>query len=273
MGAPFFLAGSGFNLLSSATLITPTSENTLFPKANLSDGDPGKPFRFNADAANVRITVDHGSAKNVNICAVFGHNLAAGITAVEFRSSTDNFAASDTLEATLTFTKVTLPDGTTKAVQPAFYAKPSATVSRRYSQIRFVGTNGTPIEIGELVFGLTQAFGRGPNLPYSYETAFRQKRATTPAGRPFVTANLSKYRVNRVPIAVRGSESQIAALHDSIFSATEGGVSPTIYAPDDAKPQIYFGLVDDTLRMTKVFTDVFDADGSLTELPFSRQVT
>ena len=59
---------------------------------------------------------------------VFGHRYVEPIVAPTLRSSTDNFAASDTVEATLTI------------AQPAFYARLAAPVGRRYWQLRLTGT-------------------------------------------------------------------------------------------------------------------------------------
>lgn len=74
------------------------------------------------------ITVDCASAQAADYCVVFGHDLAAQGATLEVRGSTDNFAASDVLVATVTPT----------SDKPILLTW--ASVSYRYWRIRITGS-------------------------------------------------------------------------------------------------------------------------------------
>jgi hypothetical protein len=134
-----YLAGSAANLVAGKTL-TSSSEDSRYPRENISDGFPNIPFRFATAAANDQITVDLGSSTQVTFCSVHGHNIDSGVTAIQLRKSSDNFSANDVLVVTMT-----------KAT-PSFYDA-SFDQTERYWRLRFVGTNGDPLSIGEWVLG------------------------------------------------------------------------------------------------------------------------
>lgn len=56
--ALIYLAGLNGNIITGAESITPTSENTNFPEANLRDGLISRSFKFNAAAADDDVVVD-----------------------------------------------------------------------------------------------------------------------------------------------------------------------------------------------------------------------
>ncbi len=58
MGEGFFLSGLASNACVQAQDVVVSSEDTLFPKANLQNGNPWKPFRFSALTANPTIEFD-----------------------------------------------------------------------------------------------------------------------------------------------------------------------------------------------------------------------
>lgn len=59
VGSSLFLAGHAQNALTRARLVTVTSENALYPKANLQNGFPWKPFKFNAAGTNLEFKFDN----------------------------------------------------------------------------------------------------------------------------------------------------------------------------------------------------------------------
>lgn len=58
MPEAFFLAGLNANACYNAQVVTVTSEDSLFPKANLQNGKPWEPFRFGTVAADQTIDFD-----------------------------------------------------------------------------------------------------------------------------------------------------------------------------------------------------------------------
>lgn len=98
--------------------------------SNLTDWRPYTWWRPAALPANV--TVDCGSAKAADYALVYGHNLATHGCALELRASTDNFATSDVLVATVT------PTGNGPILLRW------ASVAYRYWRIRITGAGDEP---------------------------------------------------------------------------------------------------------------------------------
>lgn len=58
MGEGCFLAGNAANACTTAQVVTVTSENSFYPKANLQNGYPWKPFKFGAAGTNIEFKFD-----------------------------------------------------------------------------------------------------------------------------------------------------------------------------------------------------------------------
>lgn len=258
--ASHFLASSGFNLLDGAT-ITPTNEDALFPKANLYANRPSRPFKFSAAGADDRVTIDLLSAKSVDVVSIHGHNLDSGITDVHLRSSTDNFAASNDLEATIT------------VATPTFYGLLSSPVSRRYWRVRFSGTNGNPISVGELVLGDSTQFTVDKRLPYEIRYRRRQIRNQTRAGELHVF-NISDFEERVYQLSFKpGTDAAMEQVRDSIYQATGGGATPLVYVPDDTREEVIFGHVDNAWEVQRLFTALYQHQLIISELPMGVSVT
>ena len=65
------------NLATPDVTATPSSEDVAYPIENLFNGNPAKPFRFDALQGNV--VIDFGVATQIDIFAVVMHNLDEGI--------------------------------------------------------------------------------------------------------------------------------------------------------------------------------------------------
>ena len=95
-----------------------------FDVLNLRDA---RPYTFWKPTANPStVTVDSGSAKTIDYCLLYGHNLGSTGCTVELRKSTDNFAANDVLVSTHTPT-----DDKPILLLPTSY-------TTRYSRLRFI---------------------------------------------------------------------------------------------------------------------------------------
>jgi hypothetical protein len=231
------------NLLASASSITPSgAAHSLFGTANLYDEIPGQPFKFNAAASGDQITIDHGSAKSTDFCSIHGHNIDTGVTAIQLRSSTDNFSASDDLEATMT-----------KAT-PSFFARLSSPVSRRYWRLKFVGTNGNPISLGEVWLGLSASLTRIQKWDYDVSVIQPQIRQTTPSGQTYATKRTGQ-RQRALKMEFFGqAEADKDEIEETILDGCNWGADPIVIVPDSSDEIVIHGRVGDTWTYKRVPT-------------------
>jgi hypothetical protein len=261
MATSTYFLPSADNLLDGAA-ITVTSENALYPKANLYDSRPSRPFKFNAAAADDSVTIDLGSATDVDFCSIHGHNIDSGITAIQLRSSTDNFSASDDLEATMT-----------KAT-PTFYEKLSAASNRRYWRVKFVGTNtAAAIELGEVVLGEVTAFTRNQREGFDIQYRRRQIRNTTRAGELHVYS-ITDYEERIVQLQYKpNSAAAFEQVRDSIYQATDGGETPLVFVPDGDREEVIFGRINNTWDTQRLFPALWSHQLIIAESPMGVKVT
>lgn len=105
---------------------------------NLRDA---RPYTFwKPTAMPATVTVDSASAKTIDYCLIYGHNLGSTGCTVELRKSNDNFAANDVLVATSTPT-----DDKPLLLLPVSYTS-------RYSRLRFI--TGSVPTIAMALFGV-----------------------------------------------------------------------------------------------------------------------
>lgn len=170
------------NLLLAATLSS--NQTVLLPLANLQDPLRLVKTRLNG-VSNVQITVDLGSAQDVQAAILFDTNMTAMGT-VQVRSSTDNFSSSDTLEGT-----ITIGSQPFQLCHPLFL---SLTVSRRYW--RFVCNDASNpdgfIEWGVGYLGAITQFAGNMANP-SIEVVDSARVIRSPAGAPLRSVG-PKYR-------------------------------------------------------------------------------
>lgn len=227
------------NLIDGAT-ITVSSEDSFFTKDHLYDGKPGRPFKFASAAADDTITVDFGAATQWNFVSIHGHNIDSGITAIQVRSSTDNFSASDDLEITLT------------KRNPAFYGQPSATVNRRYMRIKFVGTNtAAPIQNGELIVGVTATPTGALRVESEELERRRQIRNETSAGEISVI-NLTDFPEREKGWIFRGTKSALDDLRQNMWEATNHGADPFVIVPNDAETEVLHGRLRNEMGVNRL---------------------
>ena len=227
------------NLIDGAT-ITVSSEDSIFTKDHLYDGKPGRPFIYAVAAADDTITIDFGAATQWNLVSIHGHNIDSGVTAIQVRSSTDNFSASDDLEITLT------------KRDPAFWGEPSSTVNRRYARVKFVGTNtGGAISIGELFFGLQATPDKNPRVEEEEIERRRQIRNETSAGELSVI-NLTDFPEREKGWIFRGTKSELDDLRQDIWEATNHGADPLVIVPNDAESEVLHGRLRNELGINRL---------------------
>lgn len=88
------------NRLADGALTASSTASGDFAAANLIDWRPYTWWR--PDALPATVTVDCGSARAADYCAVYGHDLGTQGATLEVRYSSDDFAADDNLAATIT---------------------------------------------------------------------------------------------------------------------------------------------------------------------------
>jgi hypothetical protein len=74
---PFFYSAT--NLLTATTLLSVSTENTIYPKENLYDNRPSKPFYWTSKLAQ-EIIIDLGAPAMVEMIAIFNHTLLQAAT-------------------------------------------------------------------------------------------------------------------------------------------------------------------------------------------------
>lgn len=170
------------NLLLAATLSS--NKTALLPLANLQDPIRLVKVRLNG-VTNVQITVDLGSAQNVQAAIVFDSNLTSAAT-VAVHSSTDNFSGSDTTEGT-----ITIGSQPFQLCHPLFLAN---VVSRRYW--RFICDDASNpdgyVELGIAYLGPVQQFAVNMAEP-ALEVIDATQLVRSPAGTPLRSVG-PKYR-------------------------------------------------------------------------------
>jgi hypothetical protein len=185
----------------------------------------------------------------VDVVSVHGHNVDAvgdATFAPQFLSSTDNFVANQTTEAT------------GFATQPAFYMLLAAPVYKRYWRLSLPAANSSAVEIGELVIGQTYSLLQAPT--YGAELGFMRDDVATEsgAGEQHVYARTKQAR-RTLGLKFRfDSETKYRAARDEIFRRSGGRVNPLVIIPDTTLPDVIFGRIDKSWKVTRSLAAYYD---------------
>jgi hypothetical protein len=254
-----YLAGLSANLATSATL-SASSVDASYPAANAGVGWPAQSFRFNAAAANDTLVADFASAKQPTLVSVHGHNLDSGVTSIQVQSDDNSGFTSPVTEATIT-----------SPASPTFYTTITSPTSHRYWRLRFVGTNGSPIEIGEVVFGVHSTLAAtidGLNTS-DIQPQHRQSGSAVPQA---AALNLTDYRQRRVRVGLRVfTFVQRDEVRDSLAVASKSGEEPVIVVPDSNDEIVIHGRIQSVLQWEKLPgpNEFFRTTLTIEEDPFS----
>lgn len=210
-----------WNLLADpATTTTPDNESTTHSKALLVDGNAGKPFRFLSDGTDRKITFDLGSARKADLLTIHGHNLTTGITAIELRYSTDNFAADNNLAAKI----VPLYK------RSSMYVYVPGGFTKRYWRVVFIGTNGSAIWIGEMSLSSPLALAAKPLPGVRVEHKETHARHTTATGRREVFEKTA-WEVRYVAATFKGTLAARDEAVEEVYRASRGDLRPLLFIP------------------------------------------
>lgn len=164
-----------------------------------------------------------------NAIGVIGQNLDPGLTC-EMRSSTDNFSASNVLQATGTI------------LQPGFYLYASAGISNRYGRLALTGTNQVTPWYGELFPCWLESSIDRPDVGMEVQYEEAQVRNAGPSGGNPHVYNLAPWprRIARMQFDQDAATGAIETRQEIILRC-RGGAFPILLVPVDAEPVVFHG--------------------------------
>lgn len=192
-----------------------------------------------------------------NAAAIVGHNIDPGMV-TELRSSTDNFGASNVLEATLA------------PKRPAFYGYMIAPAAKRYARVAMTGTQSTQAGAayaGELAVCYLETAARGQLDGWETQFLEDQVRNTARSGKVYVTPlTTDARRVLRLSFK-RVSDATFREGRDELIGRCNGGQWPAIIVPSDADDVVVHGRLDSSWRSLRVLKSFWQDDVTLSENP------
>lgn len=202
-----------------------------------------------------------------NCAALIGPSNILPYQAVQFRSSTDNFAASDTLEGTFTNP---LPS-------PSAYHLLGSSIYRRYSRIKIAGTPRSAIEICEAAVCQVVQPTQHYEAPRPGDSRFDQLAATTPGGERHVHKR-SKLKVRRRTLRYSFAGVGAQAAHDNarelFFDRPEGESWPALVITDTDLPEVMYARLFNSWAQTDLQSDyITDVVVEVDEMPFASTVS
>lgn len=210
------------NRITSAGMITPSSEDADYPAENLIDLQAAKVFRA-AAAGAITILIDFGSAVAADTVAIINHNLAAG--------------------ATITLKADNSSPPTTTRVSPAYrqhdiwgaFTDPSV----RYYLLTLSGAGSSPVQIGQLLIGNRVALPRARRIASGYRPAQGRSNITgeTYAGLLWSYHLYSRKMLNPSFRVASQAELDILA---GLDAAAYGNHYPFVYIPETAAVNCYY---------------------------------
>ena len=233
---------------------------------------PVESYRTVGDKPTTTLYIDHVCAgtgfayfdnlyawPETNWLSIHGHNLP-GIVAVQWRSSSDNFGASDVLDATMT------------KRQPSFYHFLSSAITLRYIRARFLGGFATvdPIAIGELVLG----YATTPAAYASYAIRLREREAQVAGDKTVVSMRRrAAQRVVEWPI-VLSTSAEWQEYVEEIRGRCRGQLHPLVVAPDDVSDTdlVVYGRLAPEWEASRALLSRRESSMIVIEHPFATRV-
>lgn len=210
------------NLISSGATITPSSEDSAYPKANLYDKQAARVFRSESQTS-LTILIDFGAAITADSIALINHNLTAAAT-LSLKADGSN-------------------PPTTGVATPAYRAhdlwEAFVSTTARYWLLTITDSNSSDIEIGQLVIGLRVAFPRGRRIAESYKPV---RERSVISGETYAGVLWNYYLFDRRkfnPTFRVGSAAELAVL-SGLDAAVYGSLHPFVYIPDVAGADVFY---------------------------------
>ncbi|RPH38302.1 hypothetical protein EHM92_00025 [bacterium] len=210
------------NLITSAATITPSTEDTAYPRANLYDKQAARVFK-GTSLTSLTILIDFEASVQADTISLINHNLtASAVLSLK--------AGSGSPPSTVVATPVYRQHDLWKAF---------TAVSARYWLLTITDSNSVAIQIGQLLIGNRTVFPRARRIGESYRPA--QKRNTisgeTYAG---VLWNYHLFERREFNPSFRVSSAAELAVLTALDASVFGNVYPFVYIPDASGVDVYY---------------------------------
>lgn len=192
--------------------------------------------------------------------SIHGHDLPPQL-AFQLRRSTDNFAASDVLESTLSIYK------------PTFYyalASGASRIADRYARIKLSGTPASAPWFGEVVFGQYSELLTSYSMGSLKIKRYRDQIRTRPSVGTFRALALGQLERRVWTASFQDLTTAGAAdFLENVERASGFGDAAIVFAPDDTNPKIcIYGTVPADYTSNEVTYNVNTRDLEIPEDPF-----
>lgn len=235
------------NLLDTAAVITPSTEDAAFPVENLYDKRPGKPFKFTTTSGN--IVIDLGSAQSVSAIALINHSIPAGASAYIEGHTSDEWSDPDVSEEIV--------------VTAVNTHKTFTAASKRYWRL-VVDCSTVTAKIGELILGNAVDLSQNYNWEWPDGHHWLNVNAATEFSQRW-SYHRTKTRSYSLSFAVNDTtKDEILTL----LNATNGGAIPFVFINND--DEAVYVTADDNLDVTRVLLNRNQTELVLTELPIGK---
>jgi hypothetical protein len=259
----FYYTRPSDSLLASATLSVNTgTEDSAYPKANITNGEPQQPARLTTTAGSW--VADLGSARLVDVAAIFHHNLTTGLSGVKLQGHTANSWGAPDVDLTITIPALNAdgfppnPWVDLKTLVPT-----DANRTKRYWRL-LVPTNASVVSIGEWLLGTTRRTLTG---------ILSEKVISNIMYRPskiHMTDALVRKRydigttVRKLHVDILSTSAEIVLMREW-FRDAQGAVKPFLIVPKSDENEAWFVTF---VEQDRAFDELF-ADFNTTSLEFS----
>jgi len=217
------------NVVSLASTITVSAPDAAYPSANLSDGNPARPCKF--DATSGTIVFDFGAARRIDLAALIHHNLDAGLNVRIQANATDAWGGPSLNEP------FTIPaiDEDGFSVNPWFDLTGAAGYlvgGYRYWRLAVIGANAANVAIGQLWLGGEK---RQATHNFSWEYTETDDHPLIEHRTDLLVSTMYDLgtRARRLDVEIETSDAGIASLRAWIRAAA-GRARPVLVVPDPA---------------------------------------
>lgn len=210
------------NRISSDCTITPSSEDSSYPKTNLYDKQASKLFKSES-LTTLTMLIDFGAAIAADTIALINHNLTSGAT---LSLKADGSNPPTTEIATPTYRQYNMWKT---------FTDPSA----RYYQLEITDSNTAYLYIGQLIIGTRTAFPRNRKIGSGYSPARNRSNISeqTYAG---VFWNYHLFERNIFNPSFRTFTAAQEDIFRALDAAVYGSLYPFLWIPNTDEAACYY---------------------------------
>jgi len=250
----------------AATITVDTgTEDSDYPKANLVDGNVGKPAKLTGKTGSW--TFDFGSAQRVDYVVLGPHNLDAGLS-VKFQGNASASWSSPTVDTTIVIPAVGDDNQRVTAWKDVTGVTGYATGGFRYWRLEVAGTNTANVALGEVWLGsLKRVLATDMGRTYRWGYALDEKRRVVEQQTEYgiITTYDLQTRMRALEVELRLSDAGLTALL-TWHRAMRGRHYPTIFVPDTTVNDAWWIRLPRDVSIVRRYTNVNDLTFVLDEL-------